>query len=315
MKDFNTDARRQPTFYFVGVTTQQSSIMRIFPLWMQALGRDEVAIEGVDLPLHAEPQNYRRIVEHIKRDPQSLGGLVTSHKIDLLEASADLFDELAPDAAFLQEVSGISKACGKLWGHASDPAAGGKSLASIVDPGYFSSTGAHLLCFGAGGSAAALAYHLVHLPERSDQPRRMIIVNRSAPRLERLQRKVEALSPNIDFEFVLNENPSQNDRIMGRLPPGSLVVNATGMGKDRPGSPITNDALFPLDGIVWEFNYRGQLDFLHQALAQKESRALRVEDGWIYFLHGWTQVIEHVLHLEIDTEQLARLSEIAASVR
>ena len=29
-----------PTMYFIGVTTGQSSIMRIFPIWAKALGLD-----------------------------------------------------------------------------------------------------------------------------------------------------------------------------------------------------------------------------------------------------------------------------------
>ena len=60
---------------------------------------------------------------------------------------------------------------------------------------------------------------------------------------------------------------------MARLPDDSIVINATGMGKDTPGSPVTNAGLFPRGGIAWEFNYRGELDFMHQALAQGESRS------------------------------------------
>ncbi len=83
-------------------------------------------------------------------------------------------------------------------------------------------------------------------------------------------------------------------------PPGSLVVNATGMGKDLPGSPITNDGVFPLQGIAWELNYRGELLFLHQALAQHATRQLTVEDGWLYFLHGWTEVIAQVIKVQLN---------------
>ena len=36
-----------PTFYFIGVTTTKSSIMKVFPLWMKVLGRPEVVIEGM----------------------------------------------------------------------------------------------------------------------------------------------------------------------------------------------------------------------------------------------------------------------------
>ena len=55
------------------------------------------------------------------------------------------------------------------------------------------------------------------------------------------------------------------------LPPRSLVVNATGMGKDRPGSPLRAGAAFPERSAVWELNYRGELEFLRQARAQAAS--------------------------------------------
>ena len=47
---------------------------------------------------------------------------------------------------------------------------------------------------------------------------------------------------------------------MEALPAGSLVINATGLGKDRPGSPLTDHCKFPENGLVWELNYRGTLE-------------------------------------------------------
>ena len=122
---------------------------------------------------------------------------------------------------------------------------------------------------------------------------------------------VDKLDTDIAFEYICNQDPARNDAIMGALPPGSIVINATGMGKDRPGSPITDAGLFPRGGIAWEFNYRGELDFLHQALAQEAARELHVEDGWVYFLHGWTQVIAQVFHIALDDALFARLAAIA----
>ena len=59
-------------------------------------------------------------------------------------------------------------------------------------------------------------------------------------------------------------------------------------GKDRPGSPLTDAVHFPKHGIAWEFNYRGNLVFLAQANAARARDSLQVEDGWFYFIHGWT---------------------------
>jgi shikimate dehydrogenase len=87
------------------------------------------------------------------------------------------------------------------------------------------------------------------------------------------------------------------------------------MGKDTPGSPVTAAGIFPQNGIAWEFNYRGELDFMHQALAQVDARNLQVEDGWVYFLHGWSQVIAEVLHIDLTPELFKELDETASRVR
>jgi shikimate 5-dehydrogenase len=124
---------------------------------------------------------------------------------------------------------------------------------------------------------------------------------------------VEQLETDIETEYILNADPRRNDEIMAGLPEGSIVVNATGMGKDTPGSPLTDAGLFPRNGIAWEFNYRGELDFMHQALRQRAGRNVRVEDGWVYFLHGWSQVIAQVLHVELTDELFSRLDSAAAA--
>jgi hypothetical protein len=70
-----------------------------------------------------------------------------------------------------------------------------------------------------------------------------------------------------------------------------------------------------MNGVAWEINYRGELDFWHQAMAQKEKRNLLIEDGWLYFVHGWTQVIAEVLHIEIEGSTFDQLNEIAGDLR
>jgi shikimate 5-dehydrogenase len=98
----------------------------------------------------------------------------------------------------------------------------------------------------------------------------------------------------VPVEYVLTPRPEDNDRVMQRLAPASLVANATGLGKDAPGSPITDAGVFPRSGLAWEFNYRGELEFLRQARAQESRQGLRVEDGWLYFVIGWLAVIGEV---------------------
>jgi shikimate dehydrogenase len=303
-----------PTFTFIGVTTGGSSIIELFPLWVAALGRPEVIIEGIDLEPHSAPQHYRRVVAQIKGDALSLGALITTHKIDLLDAARDMFDALDPYARICDEVSYIAKEGDALVGYAKDPVCAGMSLDALLGEGYFRE-GSDVLCLGAGGAATAIALHLVRKPDPADRPRWFIVVNRSPGRLERLRRMIEQLGTDIAFEYVCNQDPQRNDQIVARLPPGSVVINATGMGKDRPGSPLTRAALFPLDGIAWELNYRGTLDFMRQALAQRDSRNLTVEDGWRYFLHGWTEAIAQALGTELDPSTFRRLAHIAEPMR
>ena len=87
MSDYNIVTKEVPTFYFIGVTTGKSSIMKVFPLWMEVLGRPEVVIEGIDHPKHDAPGAYRASVAQIKYDPLSLGALVTTHKMDVYDAA------------------------------------------------------------------------------------------------------------------------------------------------------------------------------------------------------------------------------------
>ena len=117
--------------YFVGVTTGSSSIMKVFPVWAKELGLDAV-IKGIDMPIHAPAEEYRRVVEFIRDDPLSLGALVTTHKIDMYNAASDLFDYLDPYAQRFGELSSISKKDGKLCAHAKDPISSGLALDSFV---------------------------------------------------------------------------------------------------------------------------------------------------------------------------------------
>jgi len=288
--------------------------MKVFPKWSDILSLG-AQIVGYDAPIHAPAETYEAIVHHIKEDLLSMGALVTTHKIDLLDATRHVFDYLDPYAELCGEISCISKGEGRLEGYAKDPITSGLAWEAFVEPGHWGRTGAYVMCIGAGGSAVAISVYVSGLPDPADRPQKFIVAQRSLPRLERLQAIHAKLDTDVEFEYILNEDPARNDRIMASLPPGSMVINATGMGKDRPGSPVTDNGVFPERGLVWELNYRGELDFLHQAERQTESRNLTVEDGWVYFLHGWSQVIAEVFHLNLTPELFAGLDKAASVIR
>jgi len=317
MSNFDFSPAESPTFYYIGVTTGKSSIMRVFPKWAEHLGLGDTHFIGIDCKIHDDPNVYRKVVDFIKQDKHSWGALVTSHKIDLYEATKDFFDEVGPYTKLLGEVSSISKREGKLWGHAKDPITAGLSFESFIPKNHWKKTGAEICIIGAGGASLALTAYIMMKSEGDNRPSKIYVLNRSTPRLETMKKIHEKVNLGIEIKYKHCPTPECNDKIVNRLKPGSLVINGTGLGKDAPGSPLTNAAQFPKNGFAWDYNYRGDLVFLDQARLQKEEKNLHVEDGWVYFLHGWQRVIAEVFHVEILTSgpEFDKISKIASKVR
>lgn len=306
-----------PTFYFIGVTTENSSIRTVFPRWADELGLGDVELVGIDVPIHAPAEQYRRVVSFLRDDIQSLGALITTHKIDLFHAASDLFEEIAPLATLMSEVSCISKRGGVFRASAKDPYSSGLALDAFVPQAYWASDARELFIMGAGGSAIAMDWYLCHSSRSEGRPKKVIVSNRSAERLETFRSVHTQVAPDIELEIIVAARTADNDAVLERLSEGAVIVNATGLGKDAPGSPLSDAASFPTNGVAWDLNYRGDLIFLDQARAQQYAKNLYVEDGWVYFLHGWTQVIADVFGIEIPTSgpSFDRLSELAGSTR
>lgn len=306
----------KPTFYFIGVTTGQSSIMKVFPRWAkEALGLNDAVIKGIDIEIHADPEEYRKVVNFIKNDELSLGALVTTHKLDIFEAASDMFDYLDPHARRFRELSSISKLDGELRGHAKDPISSGLAMEAFIPNNFWKQHQGEVFIMGAGGSALAISSYLTQEKFGDNVPSKIIIANRSQPRLDAAAQKLKEINDSVEFKYLLGPTPEKNDEYMNKIKPYSLIVNATGLGKDRPGSPLTFKGQFPENSLVWELNYRGNLIFMDQAEAQKDEKNLIIEDGWIYFIHGWTQVIAEVFHIDITGDKLDHCEKIAMEIR
>jgi shikimate 5-dehydrogenase len=306
---------KKPTMYFVGVTTTKSMIMRVFPAWAKHLGFGDCELKGIDLDLHDTPERYRVIVDFIKRDPLSLGALVTTHKIDLMHSSYDMFDERDEFAELMQEVSAIYKRDGKLCAGAKDAITSGLALEAFLPRGYWQATGAPAFIMGAGGSSVALSSYLARKSHGANRPSRIIVTNRSPRRLKEMEEIHKKQAIDIPIDYIETPIPENNDEIIFGLPEGSLVVNGTGLGKDAPGSPLTDYAVFPKKSLAWDFNYRGALRFLDQAKCMaREQSLLHIEDGWLYFIYGWLAVIAEVFHQQIPSAgpEFDKLCRIAA---
>jgi shikimate dehydrogenase len=301
---------RRGTLVFIGVDTRGSTIMQLFPRWAEILDLD-ARIEGWDIRLGAEAATYRDTVRRLAGDLGIAGALVTSHKLDVYRHAGSLFDELDRYARLCQEVSCISRRGGRLLGHAKDPITAGLAMEDLLGPGRRLDATAQVLCLGAGGAGTAITARLL-TAERA--PARIVVADKDPNRLAALRDICAGLEAR-DVELARVTGAEGADELLATQPEGSLIVNATGMGKDVPGSPLSGRARFPVGALVWDLNYRGDLEFLRQAREQAGARDLELHDGWRYFLHGWSQHIAQVYDLEVAPPLFEQLAEAAEPLR
>ena len=268
------------TVWFVGVSTGGSLVHRAMARWGPLLGGD-VAVQGRDLPLAAPDRAYRELLDELRRDPHALGAVVTSHKVALFRAAGDMFAGLDGVARACGEVNAVRRTPEGLVGLARDPV----SVGRVVDRIWPAGSGDEVVCLGAGGTAVALGRHLLVRP----RPPSLVFADRRPEAVAHLR---AALGPGV----TMRVGPGPWDQLVAGARPGALVVNATGMGKDTPGSPLAPAAAFPPEAVVWELNYRGDLPLLAQARAQH----VRVHDGWSLFCQGWAAALAAVLDLDDD---------------
>jgi shikimate dehydrogenase len=295
---------------FVGVDTHGSSIVRLFPRWAELL-RLDAAVEGVDLPLGAEPAAYRAVVERVVGDRGIAGAVITSHKTGVYRHAGGLLDEFDRYARLCREVSCISKRGGRVRGRATDPVAAGLAMRDLGG-GWPRKPPDQVLCLGAGGAGTAIA---VRLLSAAQAPSLVVVADADPARLEALGAVRDELARAATFELRAVAGAADADALLAAMAPGSLLVNATGMGKDLPGSPLSDHARFPERATVWDLNYRGDLGFLRQARRQAAGRGLRLHDGWRYFLHGWAEVVAEVYGLDLTPPWFDRLAAAAAPFR
>jgi shikimate 5-dehydrogenase len=307
------------TVWFLGVSTGQSAIHRLLPVWRDQLGVDATVV-GRDLPLGPPAEAYLRFLDDLQNDDRAIGAIVTSHKVGLLEAAGTQFAAIEPVARLLGEANAIRRGPNGPEAFARDNRALRRTMDESIDPDQWDN-GADLLCFGIGGSSRALL--LASMTEsgsgsppfalRASRPRVFHAVGRNRRRLDEFAMIARAAGiPPESVELHTMTSEEANGKLLTSLPTGSLIVNATGLGKDAPGSPIPTSVDFPQGAVIWDFNYRGDLRFLDHAGSAVAARAL---DGWLYFLHGWTEALAPLLDRSLDDEAFARLAAVSEPFR
>jgi shikimate dehydrogenase len=287
-----------PLVLFVGLSTGGSLAHTVFGAWADTLDRPWV-LRGVDLPVDTPPPTYRRLVTTMRDNPKVHGAVVTAHKLRLYRACAGDLSGRDTLVALTGEINTLATN-GHVVAHANDA----RSLTAILDR----PAGGRIVCVGAGGAATALllALHLdvaTGLP-RPDPPDRLVFADIEPAALEALG----VVADRIGARPSLVHLAGPADDLVADA---TLVVNATGLGKDRPGSPVTDAAPWRPGTVAWDLNYRGDLAFLRQATA----RGLSVMDGWDYFVAGWAGALTAIAGVAFTPPTLSALATVAAPHR
>ncbi|WBB69433.1 hypothetical protein [Micromonospora sp. WMMD812] len=308
-----------PLILFVGIDTGGSLVHRVFDRWAAVLGQPWT-LRGVDLPSDTSAATYRRLVGAMRDNPAVHGAVVTAHKLRLYRACAADLTRSDRLVGLTHEVNSLATADGTVTAYARDAV----SLAHVL-PTLLRHSSAHdrtdlnVLCLGAGGAATALLLTL-HLDIDAtagalgpvDPPARVTFTDTRPEALDDLRRVADRAG--IDgtrLSYVPVLDPGDNDALLADLPTPALVVNATGLGKDAPGSPLSDKAPLTPDMVAWDLNYRGDLTFLRQAT----DAGAHAVDGWDYFVAGWAGGLTAVSGIPLTGDLLLRLAEAAAGHR
>jgi len=165
---------------------------------------------------------------------------------------------------------------------------------------------------GAGQEDVAGREDAAGRPPRDDPPASMTFTDVSPGALADLRAVAgRAGIATSRLSFVPVAAPADSDAVIAGLPSPALVINATGLGKDAPGSPLTDRARFGPATLAWDLNYRGDLVFLRQAAAA----GAQTRGGWDYFVAGWAGGLTAIAGTPFTADLLSRFTRAAAPYR
>jgi shikimate 5-dehydrogenase len=270
----------RPLYLFVGIDTAGSRVHQAFPHWAERIGLD-ADLKGLDLPVDAGPATWERLVTTMRDNPSVHGAVITSHKLRVYRHAGHLMDVTEPLVALTHEVNSLDTR-GPVRAFARDA----QSLDVLLNgPAEHLADGRPIDCLGSGGSAIALllATQTDLLSPRDRRPE-LTIVGLQEDSLADVRAVLDrAKLGDAPVRLRVATGPAECAALIAGLDPTSLIVNATGLGKSGPGSPLPDAGAFPPASAAWDFNYRGPLTFLEQA----RTAGVPYDDGWDYFLAGW----------------------------
>jgi shikimate dehydrogenase len=290
---------------FLGRDAARSLAVTAFPAWMAVL-KEECELVCVNMPPNMADREYVALIHELRSRPGCVGMQVTNHKVALFQAARQEFDGFSGDCTVLEEAGGIVITDNRLIGISPDSAAfrrefgNHRELASSVE----------VVLLGGGGAARAVVLVASTLPG----VQKISVTEVNPRRRLDFSRWVSNLGP--DLQVHIDVLPADaNDELVSCAGNGALIVNASGMGKDVEGSPVSSSVEFPQESTVWDLNYRGQLDFLVHARQQAEAKRLRIIDGFSLFISNWTWLLENVLRKQLNDQDRSDLWQATQLIR
>lgn len=291
-------------YLFLGVSTKNSSVNKTFPYWMKEIDSN-AALYGMDLSLNSPRKSYLEFIE-MATCPDVVGALITSHKTDVFRHGQSFFSDISQDATELKEISSIrhNTSTGELFAHNTDIVGSRRALAELTTKNerWLNGDG-NITILGAGGACLSLLKALERYQNFSGK---IFLTEKSLDRISEIKDILDRLNLNIIIEP--SENTEDVIRSSGAAP---LVINATGVGKDIQGSPISNIDCIGREATVWELNYRGDLTLLNDLRETISSNNLIIQDGWDFFVDGWMNNICFGLSIPISDDLSIKFQKAA----
>lgn len=309
--------------YFIGVTSKHSLIVKILPDWAKSIDI-KLNLINIDLPLLSDASEYHKAVCQIKNDKNAIGSVVISHKLQVYKHALELFEKVDAVSNLTKEIGTIVRRDSGLTGMAlPDCMSTTLSLQGMLDKDYWPSSQSDVVCFGAGGVARSIFLSLLYdfqldqnlKHEKKYKPRKLYLVDIKEDHLSSAKQLFKSFDKECDIQYLCHTRALENDQLINLLPAGSLIINATGMGEDIPGSPLSDEVTYPAKSIIWDLNYRGERTFLKQAKAQESDCRLFIHDGWQCFIYGWTQALQLSLQTTFSQTKFNELAQIAEHYR
>lgn len=300
-----TGPRRHETssVYYVGITAHASAGARCLPLWSEAMSLP-IRLVCVNAP----PGSSRdALLSLLRSDESAVGALFTGHKAEL---GRDLggYASVTNDVRRLNEVGTLRVKDGGLHASAHDVAASRHVIEDFLGHALWQHGGRQAVVLGAGGAGLAVATELARHPAVE----RVVITEASAERQREVRRILATEPAGARIELLA---ASLNNDVVAAALPGALVVNATGMGKDVPGSPLTEGTPLPARSLFWELNYRGERPFLTRVRAAAADSGGRAADGWDFFVRSWYEALRTIFDTNWGPAELAAFYDCAAQAK